>query len=282
MKSVGLTKQAVKRLDDAGFLAFRSWFSSYDGEAWERQFEVAAAAGRRDALAVEALSELRASNCTGRIIGNATRPVSVMPVSVRPVSVRPVRPTWSNHDAELGSGTGRNDHFSHWRRGIGAADRLNSGRWGHSGRLNGEDDAVADTAVLQLDDRSRAQIEVSAARVHRRDDHVVADAVLGHQDEISILHRAFVGLVRRMLVVGLGDSGIPLLASVFGIANETTSNGARGSPDEGTASRMSGVVTDRGTGQGTKAGPHHSSASCVVASGATAQDNKQTAIDQCE
>ncbi|MBA2244560.1 MAG: hypothetical protein H0W11_06365 [Gemmatimonadetes bacterium] len=39
---------------------FRAWFLEFDAEAWDRQFEQDVAAGRLDALADEALADLRA------------------------------------------------------------------------------------------------------------------------------------------------------------------------------------------------------------------------------
>jgi hypothetical protein len=44
-----------------GLSAFRSWFADFDGEAWDRQFEADAAAGRLDALGDEALRDLSES-----------------------------------------------------------------------------------------------------------------------------------------------------------------------------------------------------------------------------
>jgi hypothetical protein len=45
---------------------FRKWFAEYDAAAWDLQFERDVAAGRLDALAREALKDLRADRCTDR------------------------------------------------------------------------------------------------------------------------------------------------------------------------------------------------------------------------
>jgi hypothetical protein len=41
-------------------LEFRRWFAQFDGEAWDKQIESDAAAGRLDRLADEALAEYHA------------------------------------------------------------------------------------------------------------------------------------------------------------------------------------------------------------------------------
>jgi len=40
-------------------LAFRDWFSEFDAVAWDKQFEADVAAGHLDALANEAIVDLR-------------------------------------------------------------------------------------------------------------------------------------------------------------------------------------------------------------------------------
>ena len=44
--------------------AFRDWFAEFDAGIWDRQFEDDGAAGRLDALAEEAIEELRQGRCT--------------------------------------------------------------------------------------------------------------------------------------------------------------------------------------------------------------------------
>jgi hypothetical protein len=60
MSTVQEIEAAVSRLSPDQLAAFRAWFTRFDVEAWDRQFEEDAAAGRLDALADEALRDLRA------------------------------------------------------------------------------------------------------------------------------------------------------------------------------------------------------------------------------
>ena len=55
---------AVKKLSRDELSAFRDWFQEFDAEAWDKQFEADVAAGRLDALAEEALRDLREGRCT--------------------------------------------------------------------------------------------------------------------------------------------------------------------------------------------------------------------------
>ncbi len=56
-------ESAVSQLNRGDLTAFRDWFSRFDAEAWDTQFEEDVKAGRLDALADEALAELRAGRC---------------------------------------------------------------------------------------------------------------------------------------------------------------------------------------------------------------------------
>jgi hypothetical protein len=66
VSSVNEIEEAVLRLTPADLDAFRTWFAEFDGAAWDRQIEDDVAAGRLDALADEALEDLRAGRCTDR------------------------------------------------------------------------------------------------------------------------------------------------------------------------------------------------------------------------
>ena len=69
MKVMGSVKEiedAVLKLSVAELAVFRAWFVEFDGEAWDRQIEADARAGRLDALADEAIEDLRADRCTER------------------------------------------------------------------------------------------------------------------------------------------------------------------------------------------------------------------------
>ena len=50
---------AVAQLSAEELAAFREWFLEFDAAEWDTQFEQDASAGRLDALADEALDELR-------------------------------------------------------------------------------------------------------------------------------------------------------------------------------------------------------------------------------
>ncbi|HNY40199.1 MAG TPA: hypothetical protein PKJ41_07380 [Bryobacteraceae bacterium] len=68
---MGRTKEkeiedAVQRLSPTELDAFREWFARFDAAAWDRQMEDDAAAGCLDALADEAIEDLRAGRCTER------------------------------------------------------------------------------------------------------------------------------------------------------------------------------------------------------------------------
>jgi hypothetical protein len=64
MSTVQEIKKAVSKLSPEELSAFRAWFAEFDAEAWDRQFERDVAAGRLDALAEEALRDLREERCT--------------------------------------------------------------------------------------------------------------------------------------------------------------------------------------------------------------------------
>jgi hypothetical protein len=66
MTSVNDIEEAVLRLTPAEFDAFRTWFAEFDAASWDRQMEDDVATGRLDALADEALEDLRAGRCTDR------------------------------------------------------------------------------------------------------------------------------------------------------------------------------------------------------------------------
>jgi hypothetical protein len=57
-------EQAVARLGPSDYERFRQWLSDYDNQKWDRQLNEDAAAGKLDALANEALDDLRRGKCT--------------------------------------------------------------------------------------------------------------------------------------------------------------------------------------------------------------------------
>lgn len=64
MSTVGEIKTAVEQLSREELAAFRAWFAEYDAAAWDREIEADAAAGRLNALAQEAIRDLREGRCT--------------------------------------------------------------------------------------------------------------------------------------------------------------------------------------------------------------------------
>ena len=54
---------AVSKLSRHELLSFRDWFSTFDAAAWDEQFEQDVAAGHLDALANEAIRDLREGRC---------------------------------------------------------------------------------------------------------------------------------------------------------------------------------------------------------------------------
>ena len=57
-------ERAIERLPPEELAQFRAWFAEFDGAQWDRQFEQDVSAGRLDALADEAVSDLRQGRCT--------------------------------------------------------------------------------------------------------------------------------------------------------------------------------------------------------------------------
>lgn len=57
MGKVESIEKAVEALPPAELAEFRRWFAEFDAEAWDRQLERDAAAGKLDKLAAEALSD---------------------------------------------------------------------------------------------------------------------------------------------------------------------------------------------------------------------------------
>jgi hypothetical protein len=66
MRTIEEIENAVRRLSPKELAAFREWFAQLDADAWDRQVEKDVAAGRLDALADEALNDLREGRCTDR------------------------------------------------------------------------------------------------------------------------------------------------------------------------------------------------------------------------
>ncbi|MBI1954997.1 MAG: hypothetical protein HYS38_01225 [Acidobacteria bacterium] len=66
MSTIAEIEEAVRRLSAQELDAFRTWFAEFDAAAWDRQIEQDIASGRLDALADEAVDDLRQGRCTDR------------------------------------------------------------------------------------------------------------------------------------------------------------------------------------------------------------------------
>jgi len=63
MSTVHEIESAVSKLSREELLSFRDWFSTFDADAWDKQFEQDVTAGHLDALADEAIRDLREGRC---------------------------------------------------------------------------------------------------------------------------------------------------------------------------------------------------------------------------
>ena len=64
MSTVHEIESAVQNLSRSDLSSFRNWFLEFDAEALEKQFEEDVGAGKLDALADEAIKDLREGRCT--------------------------------------------------------------------------------------------------------------------------------------------------------------------------------------------------------------------------
>ena len=63
MSTVPEIEKAIQQLPPDELAKFRRWFAEFDARLWDEQIDRDAAAGRLDALAEEALDDLRKGNC---------------------------------------------------------------------------------------------------------------------------------------------------------------------------------------------------------------------------
>lgn len=63
MSTIQEIESAVSNLSQKELAAFRQWFAGFDAEAWDKQLEDDIRAGKLDALAEEALRDLREGRC---------------------------------------------------------------------------------------------------------------------------------------------------------------------------------------------------------------------------
>jgi hypothetical protein len=64
MTTVSEIESAISKLPAKELAMLRKWFTDFDAELWDRQFEEDVAAGRLDKLAKKALKEFKEGRCT--------------------------------------------------------------------------------------------------------------------------------------------------------------------------------------------------------------------------
>ena len=64
MTTIQEIEAAVAKLPKHQLDRFRAWFSQFDAEAWDHQFEQDAHSGKLDQLADQALTDLAEGQCT--------------------------------------------------------------------------------------------------------------------------------------------------------------------------------------------------------------------------
>lgn len=64
MGNVEQIEREIQALSLAELSVFREWYASFDAEAWDRQIERDAAAGKLDALADKALKAFSSGGCS--------------------------------------------------------------------------------------------------------------------------------------------------------------------------------------------------------------------------
>jgi hypothetical protein len=64
LKTVEAIEAAIRDLTSADLAVLREWFAEFDAQIWDRELESDVLAGRLDALADEALREVRAGRAT--------------------------------------------------------------------------------------------------------------------------------------------------------------------------------------------------------------------------
>jgi hypothetical protein len=64
MTTVREIEDAVAHLPDSQLGEFRAWFTQFDAEAWDHEFEEDAESGKLDRLADKALADLAQGRCS--------------------------------------------------------------------------------------------------------------------------------------------------------------------------------------------------------------------------
>ncbi|MBX7158447.1 MAG: hypothetical protein K1X66_08700 [Verrucomicrobiae bacterium] len=64
MSTIQELESAVTRLSPTQYNEFRHWLKEYDNKLWDKEMKEDAESGRLDALAAEALDDLKKGRCT--------------------------------------------------------------------------------------------------------------------------------------------------------------------------------------------------------------------------
>lgn len=64
MSKIDNIEREIQKLSPSELAKFRKWFVKYDAEAWDREIEEDAMAGKLDALANKALKAFESGECT--------------------------------------------------------------------------------------------------------------------------------------------------------------------------------------------------------------------------
>ena len=64
MSTIEEIEQAVLALSPEKLATFRAWFAEFDAKIWDRKIEADVTAGRLNALADEAIDDLRQGRCS--------------------------------------------------------------------------------------------------------------------------------------------------------------------------------------------------------------------------
>jgi hypothetical protein len=64
MSTIQEIQTAISELSPEELSVFRAWFAEFDAKVWDQEFEQDVTAGRLEALAEEALRDLREGRCT--------------------------------------------------------------------------------------------------------------------------------------------------------------------------------------------------------------------------
>lgn len=115
-----------------------------------------------------------------------------------------------------------------------------------SGLLYGKNHLVADAGLTQGDERIRTEIEAPAPISHGLDNNVVADAALGHLDQIVVRQREGFGLPGLFSLMRVGNRCVALFIGILGVADQSAAQSAGQCSNGCTRPGFTSLVTDHG------------------------------------